>query len=201
MRKSIHERSRPQPLPEKDLRWKLPSRGQVGMYCLIAAELAIFTIFVVAYIFTSARALRGRSRGCSARSHLLHDLFALEQPDDSLCREVSEGGKVVSFALWWLLTIVLGAIFLGARRASGGTDLRRRADHPNQFVRDHLLLPGRPARVSRNGWPACSCVGRDFTLWACETGARRTAEVLSMYWHFVDVVWVVVFTVVYIIGR
>jgi cytochrome c oxidase subunit 3 len=27
------------------------------------------------------------------------------------------------------------------------------------------------------------------------------AEVLSMYWHFVDVVWVVVFTVVYIVGR
>ena len=26
-------------------------------------------------------------------------------------------------------------------------------------------------------------------------------EVLSMYWHFVDAVWVVVFTVVYIIGR
>jgi cytochrome c oxidase subunit 3/cytochrome o ubiquinol oxidase subunit 3 len=27
------------------------------------------------------------------------------------------------------------------------------------------------------------------------------AEVLSMYWHFVDTVWVVVFIVVYIIGR
>ncbi len=26
-------------------------------------------------------------------------------------------------------------------------------------------------------------------------------EVLSMYWHFVDSVWVVVFIVVYIIGR
>jgi len=25
--------------------------------------------------------------------------------------------------------------------------------------------------------------------------------VLSMYWHFVDVVWVVVFTVVYVLGR
>jgi cytochrome c oxidase subunit III len=24
---------------------------------------------------------------------------------------------------------------------------------------------------------------------------------LSLYWHFVDTVWVVVFTVVYIIGR
>jgi len=26
-------------------------------------------------------------------------------------------------------------------------------------------------------------------------------DVLSYYWHFVDAVWVVVFTVVYIIGR
>jgi cytochrome c oxidase subunit 3/cytochrome o ubiquinol oxidase subunit 3 len=26
------------------------------------------------------------------------------------------------------------------------------------------------------------------------------AEVLSLYWHFVDAVWVVVFTVVYVIG-
>jgi cytochrome c oxidase subunit 3 len=25
--------------------------------------------------------------------------------------------------------------------------------------------------------------------------------VLSMYWHFVDAVWVVVFTVVYVLGR
>jgi cytochrome c oxidase subunit 3/cytochrome o ubiquinol oxidase subunit 3 len=26
-------------------------------------------------------------------------------------------------------------------------------------------------------------------------------DVLSLYWHFVDAVWVVVFTVVYVIGR
>ena len=30
--------------------------------------------------------------------------------------------------------------------------------------------------------------------------AERT-EVLALYWHFVDGIWVVVFTVVYIIGR
>jgi cytochrome c oxidase subunit 3/cytochrome o ubiquinol oxidase subunit 3 len=29
----------------------------------------------------------------------------------------------------------------------------------------------------------------------------RRVEVLSLYWHFVDAVWVVVFTVVYIVGR
>jgi cytochrome c oxidase subunit 3 len=26
-------------------------------------------------------------------------------------------------------------------------------------------------------------------------------DVLSLYWHFVDAVWIVVFTVVYVIGR
>jgi cytochrome c oxidase subunit 3 len=31
--------------------WVLPYRGKVGMACLIAAESAIFTIFVVAYLF------------------------------------------------------------------------------------------------------------------------------------------------------
>ena len=34
--------------------WKLPSRGPVGMYCMIAAEAAIFTIFIVAYLFYRA---------------------------------------------------------------------------------------------------------------------------------------------------
>jgi cytochrome c oxidase subunit 3 len=41
-----------------------------------------------------------------------------------------------------------------------------------------------------------------FTLLGCLRQEHvERVEVLSMYWHFVDVVWVVVFTVVYIIGR
>ena len=36
------------PLPETPLAWKLLYRGKVGMACLIIAESAIFTIFVVA---------------------------------------------------------------------------------------------------------------------------------------------------------
>jgi cytochrome c oxidase subunit 3/cytochrome o ubiquinol oxidase subunit 3 len=29
----------------------------------------------------------------------------------------------------------------------------------------------------------------------------KRVEVLALYWHFVDCVWVIVFTVVYVIGR
>src|SRR4029077_14938665 len=39
------------PVPEADVPGPLPHRGRVGMYGLIAAEAAIFTIFVVAYLF------------------------------------------------------------------------------------------------------------------------------------------------------
>src|SRR3981081_4382296 len=36
---------------EQRIEWDHPSRGRVGMFGLIAAEAAIFTIFVVAYLF------------------------------------------------------------------------------------------------------------------------------------------------------
>ena len=39
--------------------WTLPSRGIVGMACLIVAESAIFIIFVVAYIFYIGKSLSG----------------------------------------------------------------------------------------------------------------------------------------------
>ncbi len=58
------------------------------MYCLIAAEAAIFTIFVVAYIFYIGKsAYRASAARCPPCPDLLHDLFAFQQPHDSLRRE------------------------------------------------------------------------------------------------------------------
>jgi hypothetical protein len=78
-------------MPEDDLRWNLPARGPVGMYCLIAAEAAIFTIFVVAYIFYIGKSVTGpQPRRCAPCSDLPDDLSAVEQSDDSLRREAAE---------------------------------------------------------------------------------------------------------------
>src|ERR1700733_14067900 len=46
------------PLPEEQS-WQLPSRGRVGMLSLIIGESAIFTIFVVAYVFYIGKSLYG----------------------------------------------------------------------------------------------------------------------------------------------
>src|SRR5258705_10776212 len=39
--------------------WKLPYRSKVGMACLIIAESAIFTIFVVAYLYYAGKSMSG----------------------------------------------------------------------------------------------------------------------------------------------
>jgi cytochrome c oxidase subunit III len=41
-----------------------------------------------------------------------------------------------------------------------------------------------------------------FTLFgAVKQEHAERIDVLSLYWHFVDAVWIVVFAVVYVIGR
>src|SRR5450631_52674 len=106
-------------MPEGDIRWILPARGPVGMYCLIAAEAAIFTIFVVAYIFYIGKSVTGPqpqdvlhlpifSTVCLLSSSLtIH--FAVQS-----LKSGSVSGSVSSFETWWTLTIVLGAVFLAS---------------------------------------------------------------------------------------
>jgi cytochrome c oxidase subunit 3/cytochrome o ubiquinol oxidase subunit 3 len=114
-------------------------------------------------------------------------------------RRGAQGG----FALWWGLTIALGAFFLGA------TALEWRGliyDHhlniwTNLFGTTFYTLVGFHA-----GHVTVGLLLLGLTLLLALRGAVQVAhvervEVLSWYWHFVDAVWVVVFTVVYVVGR
>ena len=49
-------------VPQAEMPMPLHLRGRVGMWCLIAAESAIFTIFVVAYLYYA-----GKSTGPTPR--------------------------------------------------------------------------------------------------------------------------------------
>ena len=55
----MHERRCDAARSSRQRTWSLPSRGTVGMACLIVAESAIFTIFVVAYLFYVGKSLTG----------------------------------------------------------------------------------------------------------------------------------------------
>jgi cytochrome c oxidase subunit 3 len=191
-------------IQEEDLRWNLPARGPVGMYCLIAAEIAIFTIFVIAYIFYIGKSVTGPQPQDVLHLPIFLTICLLSSSlTIHFAVRLLRDGRIISFCLWWLLTIALGSIFLlGTLREwlhliyDEGLTIQT-----NLFGTTYYSLVGLHAFHVTVGLLAITTV-LIFTLRG-DVGKQHAerAEVLSMYWHFVDAVWVVVFTVVYVAGR
>lgn len=183
--------------------WNLPSRGRVAMYCLIVGESAIFIIFVVAYIYYIGRSLSGPTPRVLEipifnTICLLSSSLTIWLAERSLDR-----GRIKSFGAWWALTLLLGAIFLTGTGFEWRTLIYERGltISTNLFGTTFYSLVGLHATHVLFGLIGLTVV-LAFTL----TGHVRQehserVQVLALYWHFVDAIWVVVFTVVYILGR
>jgi len=188
----------------RDQSWITPSRGVVGILCLIAAESAVFIIFVVAYIFYLGKSISGPSPRDVLDIPIVGTICLLSS---SLTVYLAVGAlrrsKVGLCSLWLAATVLLGGIFLA------GTALEWR----QLIYKDGLTI-----RTNLFGTTFYSLVGLHAThvvvglvmlalalVFALrgrvtEANAERL-DVLSLYWHFVDAVWVIVFTVVYVLGR
>jgi len=191
-------------MPEADFRWTLPVRGPVAMYCLIAAEAAIFTIFVVAYIFYLGKSLSGPQPQDVLRVPIFFTICLLSSSlTIHLAVKSLRSGKVHVFSLWWLLTTALGAVFLAGTAREWGRLIYEEGltIQANLFGTTYYSLVGLHAFHVTAGLLALATVAIFTLLGYVKQEHAERAEVLSMYWHFVDVVWVVVFIVVYIVGR
>src|SRR5947208_6250559 len=72
---------------------ELPSRGRVGMFVLIAAEAAIFTIFVVAYIFYTGKSLTGPTPQDVLAAPIFFSICLLSSSDDPFGSQSASSGK------------------------------------------------------------------------------------------------------------
>jgi cytochrome c oxidase subunit 3/cytochrome o ubiquinol oxidase subunit 3 len=173
------------------------------MFSLIAAETAIFVIFVVAYLFYVGKSMSGPTPSVLRAPVflsicLLSSSWTIHRAVAALSR-----GDVGSFARWWVSTIVLGALFLGgtAREwrhliADEGLTIRT-----NLFGTTYYSLVGLHAFHVTAGVIALTTVSL-FTLFGqVKPEHADRVDIVSLYWHFVDVVWIVVFMVVYVVGR
>ena len=178
-------------------------RGRVGMWCLIAAESAIFTIFVVAYLYYA-----GKSTGPTPRQVLdvpifisiclFSSSFTIVQGEKAIHR-----GNVKLFTLWLFATIVLGAIFvIGSFREW----YRLIYEHgvtisSSLFGTTFYSLVGLHLWHVIVGLTMLSLVLIFSLLGSVKQEHAERIGVLALYWHFVDTVWVVVLSVVYFIAR
>jgi cytochrome c oxidase subunit 3/cytochrome o ubiquinol oxidase subunit 3 len=191
-------------LPAESAEWSLPSRRKVGVIGLILTESALFTIFVTAYLFYIGKSLSGPyphevlELPIFATIGLLSSSVTVVLAERAF-RQGNNGG----FQLWWLITIFLAVVFLGSTALEWQKLIF--TDHltisTNLFGTTFYSLVGLHASHVIVGLILLTLVFI-LSLRGCVTPAHAEhVEMLSWYWHFVDGIWIIVFTVVYVIGR
>ncbi|MCI0661054.1 MAG: cytochrome c oxidase subunit 3 [Acidobacteria bacterium] len=184
--------------------WKLPSRRKTALLALILTETALFSIFVAAYSYYIGKSLTGPypkdvlGWPIIATICLLSSSVTIVLAERAFERENRSG-----FKLWWLITIVLAVIFLSSTALEWYRLIKIHGltISTNLFGTTFYSLVGLHASHVIIGLILLVLV---ISLSLRGYVRQRHAEHLKMvswYWHFVDAVWVVVFTVVYVIGR
>jgi cytochrome c oxidase subunit III len=196
----------PQAVPgtHDDHPWHLPYRGKVGMYCLIVGESAIFIIFVVAYVYYIGKSLSGPTPQQVLEVPIINSIALLSSSLTIWLAERNlEHKKMKAFAAWWGLTALLGLYFLIGTAIEWHTLIYEKGltISTNLFGTTFYSLVGLHASHVIFGLIGLTTV-LIFTLTGhVKEEHANKIETLALYWHFVDAIWIVVFTVVYIIGR
>src|ERR1700744_3418913 len=192
------------PPQEAGLGWTLPYRAKVGMACLIFAEYAIFTIFVVAYLFYVGKSLSGPTPGQVLETPIFYTICLLSSSlTIHLATKLLARDRVGAFGALWLLTIALGGLFLYGT----GQEWHRLIYEDGLTISTNLFGTTYYSLVGLQGFHVAAGLIMVIIVGGCglsgRVGVKQSGhiEVLSMYCHFVDAVWVVVFTVVYVLGR
>src|SRR5215471_16078467 len=193
----------PATMPVAERPWTLPARGRVGMFCLIAGEAAIFTIFVVAYIFYIGKSLSGPMPRQVLEIPIITTICLLSSSlTIHFAVRALQRGNIGSFRIFWFITLALGAIFLTGTAREWHRLIYEKGltISTNLFGTTYYSLVGLHAFHVTAGLVGLSVVMILALVGRVKQEHAEHVDVLSLYWHFVDVVWVLVFTVVYIIG-
>jgi cytochrome c oxidase subunit 3/cytochrome o ubiquinol oxidase subunit 3 len=182
-------------------------QGRVGLVCFYVSEAHMFGALIAAFLMylqhsrtsdTPPAQVLGLQYAIPGTVFLLSSSGTAHLATKGLRR-----GSGKRFVLWWLATILLGTLFVlmtglewNDLIVGHGLTLGR-----NLFGTTYFSLIGLHATHVSVGVLLMLTVLGLFAGGAFTTAQTAGAELVSWYWHFVDGVWVVIFTVVYIVGR
>jgi heme/copper-type cytochrome/quinol oxidase subunit 3 len=180
----------------------LPDKTKVGVGLFLLSEANFFLILLVAYVYFHSLRAGGPSAANSLnplRTLAFSICLFLSSATIHLAGRSFRLGEHRGVGLWLALTVALGAVFLfGQTHEYLGLFAHGVTIDTNLFGSTFFTLTG--------------FHGLHVLFGLCALGALlgiamsgRLAEVkpsgfeaVSMYWHFVDAVWVVIFAVVYL---
>lgn len=179
----------------------LHEKVRLAVVLFLISEFIFFVFLVVAYVYSR----QGEISGPTAHSSLvpwktgIYTAVLLTSSGTIYLAERSLEHRRRAFAFWMSLTIALGSIFLFGEMREYATLLHHDVSvSRNLFGSTFFTLTGFHAvHVTLGLVMLAVLLGLVFFD---KLGAkRRTAfKSVSYYWHFVDLVWIMVFSVVYL---
>jgi heme/copper-type cytochrome/quinol oxidase subunit 3 len=105
-----------------------------------------------------------------------------------------------SSKLWLWATIIMGTTFLGFQAYEFTAFVREGLTiRTNLFGSSFFTLTGfHGAHVAVGVMWLCSLLAIDYKR-GLEPGDAINVDIAALYWHFVDVIWIVIFTLIYLI--
>jgi heme/copper-type cytochrome/quinol oxidase subunit 3 len=180
----------------------MPDKTKLGVGLFILSEANFFLILLVAYVYFHTLPSDGPSASSSLNP--IHTLafsicLFLSSATIHLAGRSFKLGQRRAVSVWLALTVALGAIFLcGQSLEYLGLFAHGVSINTNLFGSTFFTLTGFHGLHVLIG--LCALIA----LLGIAMSGRMSQikpsgfETVSMYWHFVDAVWVVIFTVVYL---
>ncbi len=179
------------------------SSAQWGMLSFLVSEVSLFSTLIVVYRVYLGAEQEGPTPAVLSLPLVIGTTCCLLASSVTIHQAAKVWAERSAFLRWWVATILLGLIFLAGTAwewrelvvVHGLTPSR------NLFGTTYYTLVGFHAlHVTAGVVVMLTVLG--LVLSRLVTAADRSGiELVSWYWHFVDVVWLVVFSVVYIAGR
>jgi cytochrome c oxidase subunit I len=174
-------------------------KAVIGMWVFIASEAGFFVILIISYVFFNASTqvaaahLDVKTTGIFS-VFLFTSSFTVHMAEKALA-----GGRRATFRAWLLTTIILGGLFM----AGQGSEYQKLFEsglsvNSSLFASTFFTLTGFHGLHVTLGLLALGVLF-GLALAGDFKGRHSSAfKAISLYWHFVDVVWIAVFSVVYL---
>jgi len=191
-----------------------PTNGKLAMWIFLSSDFLFFGGFISAYLLYRGRSLELvdesiRLTGNSAK--VLSDVLDIPFTSATsfillmssltmvLALAAIKRGDIRRTRVWLSSTILFGTIFLGGQIFEFTTFAREGFTlSTNQSSSTFFVLTGlHGAHVTLGIFWLASLLGLSFQGKLSKKQAERV-EIAGLYWHFVDVIWIVIFTIIYL---
>jgi len=197
---------RTQAEPEESREERMPDKAAIAVWGFIASETAFFLILIITYVFFNyAPSVSGPSASTAldvGRTGAFTVCLLASSGTLWLSERSLERREHGAAARWLVATIALGVVFLvGQGSEYLGLYHRGITVASNLFATTFFALTGFHGLHVTVGLVALGIV---LGLAVAGDFRRRPSTLLravGLYWHFVDVVWLVVFSIVYLRAR